>query len=122
MMLPPDRTLVLSRTSRGMRRAVNNLPTCVQPKKDVKFPDCKGLLEAVDSLSWCSDPELFLHRCSLREPGGLQLATELPLLHQLVKLKVSKNNLRAGGGRVVAGAPPFSVCVFQRFSFRCVCL
>jgi hypothetical protein len=104
MMLPPDRTLVLRRTSRAMRRAVNNLATCVHRKKDFKFPDGKGLLEAVDSLSWCSVRELFLHRCALREPGGLQLATALPLLQQLVTLTVSKNHLGAGGGRAVADA------------------
>jgi Ran GTPase-activating protein (RanGAP) involved in mRNA processing and transport len=113
LIMPPQRTLMLRRTSREMRRAVENTATLVQRKTEVKFRDGKGLLEAVHGLSWCSVQVLFLHRCALGEPGGLQLATALPMFEKLVTLTVSKNRLGAHGARAVADALRFNTMLTE---------
>jgi hypothetical protein len=106
-MVPTTRTILLRRTSKKMRTAVENakVDVVVVRRRGVKFRNGEGLLDKLNGLNaWCRVTELRLNECELGEGGAQAIAAALRVKNTVTSLNLETNELGEGGGQAIAAA------------------
>jgi hypothetical protein len=100
-MLPANRAIMLRRTSKTMRAAVENakVDAVVVARHDIQFSDGNGLLVKLSDLNaWCKVINY------LGEGGGQAIAEALRVNSMMTSLDLEDNDLGDGGGQALAEA------------------